>query len=889
MRYYFLLFFLFLINNWAAAQSITFKGKVTDSLQQPLAYANIIAEPITETEMKFTMTDEKGRFQLKLEPPHSYKILTSFLGYKTQTFTLKARENSYKTIVLAESKEILGEVKINAKLAVNIKEDTTTYQTKHFISGKERKLKEVLKKLPGIEVDRNSNVKVRGKKVSRVLVEGKIFFTGDTKLAVENIPADAVGEVQVLDNYNDITLLKGLEDSDEMVMNIKLKEDKKKFWFGDIKAGGGVKKQYLVHPSLFYYSPKTSINIIGDFNNIGEKSFTFKNYLDFEGGHKKLRLQPKVYFSKMNDDFSKFLKNQDFKSSKHLFAGANINQAIGPESNLIGYVIYSKNKNELKNKVFNQYNSNNSSFLESRTIMNQPSNDFVISKIGFEKELENGGKFKMQSFLKTSDNFNKGITKTTYFNNMNQILTNTTTNNIDIKQNVEWYTEITKNQTIVLLADYNYSKENSLINWKTDRNIFQKLLPITAEDTYSIFKDKKVTSQKISALVKHYWELTNFIHLYTSFGSSVYLDKYFTNEYQKLQKGATKYFNNAKFGNDINFTFINNYITAQLKFQIGRIIMKPEISYHNYHRILMYENEQKNIHKKYVLPALEATFKLKKTEQIKLKYGLKTLFPSVTRLANNYTLTHFNTIYKGNANLENELYHQAYAGYSLFNFYKGIMATVFTNYIKKKKSIKNKNNLTNINSVTESVLINNADESKGINGSITKMIKRYDFSAELGFSKSKYLQFLNNNLEKNKSDNYYMGAGIKTKFSKYPNIEIKYKKILTDYKSVTKSKFEHNDFEVYLDYVVNNNLIFKADYTYHLFKNKLHKTIEKNNLLNVQVSYQKQHSPWFFNVSANNLLNNLFKIKSFNSDFLTSENKTFILPKTIVLSISYKI
>jgi len=100
-----------------------------------------------------------------------------------------------------------------------------------------------------------------------------------------------------------LIFLKGLEDSEDMAMNIKLKENKKKFIFGDIDSAGGIKERYLVHPSLYYYSPKTSVNAIGDFNNTGTKSFTVKDYLEFEGGRNKLLSDAKSYFSLLNDGF----------------------------------------------------------------------------------------------------------------------------------------------------------------------------------------------------------------------------------------------------------------------------------------------------------------------------------------------------------------------------------------------------------------------------------------------------------------------------------------------------------------------------------------------------------------------------------------------------------
>src|SRR5690606_14735057 len=120
----------------------------------------------------------------------------------------------------------------------------------------------VLKNLPGVEVDREGNVTINGKKVTRLMVEGKTFFTGDPKLGVNNIPADVVEEVEALDNYSEIAFLKGLSDTDQMALNIKPKEGKKNFVFVDLEAGAGVEERYVVDPTLFYYSHQSAVNVI---------------------------------------------------------------------------------------------------------------------------------------------------------------------------------------------------------------------------------------------------------------------------------------------------------------------------------------------------------------------------------------------------------------------------------------------------------------------------------------------------------------------------------------------------------------------------------------------------------------------------------------------------
>ena len=197
---------------------------------------------------------------------------------------------------------------VETEMAIIVKQDTIIYRTDQFRTGEERKLREVLKKLPGVEVDREGNVSVNGKRVTKLLVEGKTFFTGDTKMGVNNIPADAVDEVVALDNYNEVAFLKGLSDSDQLALNIKLKEGKKEFIFGEVEAGAGIKERYLLHPTLFYYSPRTAVNVIGDFNNVGKKSFTLRDYMDFEGGVAGMLENPSAISGIFNSDFARFKK-----------------------------------------------------------------------------------------------------------------------------------------------------------------------------------------------------------------------------------------------------------------------------------------------------------------------------------------------------------------------------------------------------------------------------------------------------------------------------------------------------------------------------------------------------------------------------------------------------
>lgn len=201
-----LLFFLILFS-YTNGQEISMEGRIMDTIRNSLEFANILAVPQeVEKRTAFCISDKEGHYKLLLRKGIQYNLEISYLGYKKIVYPVKIMENATKDFVLTPFIESLQEVVVlEQRPPVTIKEDTIIYRTEIFASGEERKLREILKKLPGVEVDKEGNVNVNGKKVDKLLVEGKTFFTGDTKLGVNNIPADAVDEVVVLNNYNEVS------------------------------------------------------------------------------------------------------------------------------------------------------------------------------------------------------------------------------------------------------------------------------------------------------------------------------------------------------------------------------------------------------------------------------------------------------------------------------------------------------------------------------------------------------------------------------------------------------------------------------------------------------------------------------------------------------------
>ena len=181
---------------------------------------------------------------------------------------------------------MMNEVEVRAeKIPLMIKGDTIEYNSGAFKTRPDANVEELLKKLPGVQVDREGNIKAQGEDVTKVLVDGKEFFGDDPKVATKNLPADAIGKVQVFNKRSDASEFTGIDDgSRERTINLMLKDGKKSGYFGDVLAGGGTDERYKFSGKLYRFTKETQFAAIGMYNNINQAGFSFQDYLSLNGG-----------------------------------------------------------------------------------------------------------------------------------------------------------------------------------------------------------------------------------------------------------------------------------------------------------------------------------------------------------------------------------------------------------------------------------------------------------------------------------------------------------------------------------------------------------------------------------------------------------------------------
>jgi len=284
------IFWLLLLSVFVSAQHTTLKGKLYDNEGTPLIYATaVLLNPEDSTMAYYGITNPQGQFDIKNIQKGSYILQLSFMGFQPHVRHIEiplANGSSLGAIILEPSLIDLSEVEVSAiRSPFIIKKDTIEYNAGSYKVKPDAVAEELLEKLPGVQVDRAGNIKAQGENVQRVLVDGKEFFGSDPQVATKNLPADAIEKVQVYNKKSDETELTGIEDGTySKTINMILKDGKKSAIFGDVTAGIGTDERYQVGAKVYRFTRKHQFAALGMLNNVNKYGFSFRDYLDFNGG-----------------------------------------------------------------------------------------------------------------------------------------------------------------------------------------------------------------------------------------------------------------------------------------------------------------------------------------------------------------------------------------------------------------------------------------------------------------------------------------------------------------------------------------------------------------------------------------------------------------------------
>jgi hypothetical protein len=267
------------------------KGKLIDSTtKQPVVDATVSVISAGDSSLaSFTLSSKLGLFEIKNLLPGNYKLVVSSKGLqeirKPFSITTDTKLVDVATLVMTKDYKMLEGVTITSESPIVVKNDTVQFNASGFKTIPNATVEDLLKKIPGMEVDKEGGVKAQGEQVQRILVDGKEFFGNDPKLATKNLTADMVESVQVFDDMSEQAKFTKIDDgSRSKTINIKLKKDRNKGFFGRALAGYGSKDRYEGNLSFNKFNGNNRVSVLFNGNNINKQGFSFNDIISAMGG-----------------------------------------------------------------------------------------------------------------------------------------------------------------------------------------------------------------------------------------------------------------------------------------------------------------------------------------------------------------------------------------------------------------------------------------------------------------------------------------------------------------------------------------------------------------------------------------------------------------------------
>ena len=896
-------FILFLTITISFGQ-IKIKGIVSDSLEIPLEAASIVAiNKISNALETYALTDEKGYYKLDVKESTSYKIQVSSLGLITINDIIETSKEDITKNYSLRADIILDEVIV--KLPIEVRGDTLIYNADSFKSGSERKLEDIIDKLPGVEINDSGQIEVEGKVVNKLMVNGKDFFDGDTKVGTKNIPSSAVDKIQVLRNYSEVGQLSGVRSSqDNFAINIKLKEGKESFWFGNVTAGAGdapEDKLYLLQPKLFYYNPKYSINIISDINNIGEVALTRRDIRGFGGGFQSPSSRSGTSIN-LGDNSLNFLTNERnaLKIENKLFS-ANFSYSPKKTLDISGFLIYN-NSRILSNEISSIRYTNADIEIpdESTEQSNTELSSQGLIKLSASYKPNFSNQIDYDILARTSDDSQQK-------NNLSSVLG--TTNQFDevtpfnVNQNLKYYYTLNENNIFAFEAQSVIKDEDPFYNAMLENNP-QDIDPFdstasalgldTSQASYNLGQNRRIQTNQLDAKLDYYNIIGSKSNINFTLGTILSRQQFNSNIFQFLENNSklqpTPLFNEGLAVNDIDYMFNDMYLGVHYRFKAGKFTITPGFSVHAYGN----KNTQIGtiVENNFVklLPDFETRIQLKKGESLTFNYNMRNQFTDVTRLARGLVFNSFNNIQFGEPDLQNALSHNIsmlYRSFNLFNYTNVFARAAYSSNIDQIRGLTNFENVIRTSSYFNS---NFADENFNLFGRVQRTFGKVRASLRTNFNYSKINQFIQNQRSINEGFTQVYTPEIRTNFRVAPNISLQYRySISNNIQGTRETKFITKAPSIDFDAYIIEKFTFKTNYSYNI-QEQVGGESQSFQLWDFSLAYRKdKDAKWEYELNASNILNISSQIQNSANSVSVLNSSTFIQPRFLTFRIIYKL
>ncbi|MGB4843223.1 MAG: outer membrane beta-barrel protein, partial [Ferruginibacter sp.] len=672
------------------------KGTLIDSATiKPIENAVIgLVVKSNPTDTSYTFTNDKGQFRFEEVPASNFSIIIRHLGYwpvaKFVPVTKTEKTIDVGSFVMAHDAKLLEEVTVEAP-AIVVKEDTIEYNASSFKTKEGAVVEDLIKKMPGIQVDKDGNVTAQGKTVSRVKVNGKDFFGGDVKTATKELPANIVDKIQIIDDYGDQATVSGIKDGDpDKVMNIQIKKDKNKGFFGRVTAGYGTDDRYQASFNGNYFNNDLQISVLGNSNNTNTSLFNFAG-----GGNRGATSMMRSGMAVMSNaggmgalqkmDASAFSGGSNNGISTTNSFGFNYRDQWSKRISVYGSYSYNhKNTSQIQNSSSQNFYENNS-FINNQDINNLTKGNSHRFTFNMEYQIDSF------NYLKISPSVNFSGSDANNYNIFDYLQTDGTKTSDGSNRNITG--SKAPNLAATILFNHKFRKRG--------RNFSSSITLGTSQDN----SDQDVTNLSYQYTppgagprnIFQYIDQDNNNYNYgVRFTYSEPLNKYqsldFTYSHNlNYSRNDRKTYNvdsasqaktlNSFLSNDYENNFYNNRIGVSMRttkkkynYTIGLSLQPVNLQGNS----ITKDSAYKTIKRANVFPIARFTYNFNRTKTLNFSYNGNATQPNFSQLQPVPDQSNQQSITLGNPNLKPSMNHNMNLSFNNFNFISG--KVLFTNF-----------------------------------------------------------------------------------------------------------------------------------------------------------------------------------------------------------------
>ena len=618
--------------------SQTLKGTITDE-NGIVPFADIYLKVKNEIKQK-GVANENGQYKfVQISPSDSLYIIASSPNHEVKKVLLKHYLHSKNIIEIDIKLEkkitLLKEVVIEKKTAITQKKDTLEYNPNSFKDGSEKVVEDLLKKLPGIKVEDNGQIKFKGKSIKKLLLDGDDLFDANYTIGSKNISINMIEKVQGIENFEENSLLKGIKDSDDVVLNLVLKKGETDY-SGNTTLGYGIKERYYGLLSGVLVNKKIKAFGISSFNNVGQNNtpYDFSSEIISLENLKNQNLTSKSLLSEGN--FNSLLDNNFHRLNQNFYTSLNtLNKVLSKSSLKINLGFYQDELSRLNE-------SNSTIFSENETITINEVNrlkkrpKLIDVKIHFtNKEKDNFHWEYLGKLNQSKVNFNDYSSNNSLIQNNNVI-----TNIFSTSQNLNSTLKISENKAMVtsLLFSTNKSPQNLTTNPPTTLDDLGFSLAANQKSEFqkrffSVNNSYFISNKKIKyAIHSSFFDLKNnlFSNLLNQNNQSI------GNEFKNENKYAVKNFS-------INPILVYN--EKKYSFKIGLNAIYNNINFRD-----LTEKVKKEAY--FIVPKLTLTYKINKNKNLNYNYTFNQILPEEDKLFSGIIQTGYRDFSSNEVSLE---------------------------------------------------------------------------------------------------------------------------------------------------------------------------------------------------------------------------------------------